>query len=79
MVFDLYIGPMAFFQTKHLWIKSLPDRVALLMLDRDQSAANFLDPKMLDDLDQALDALRKSDGHGGFPRTQSDRYLRRFL
>jgi 3-hydroxyacyl-CoA dehydrogenase/enoyl-CoA hydratase/3-hydroxybutyryl-CoA epimerase len=60
MVFDLYIGDMAFFQTKHLWIKSLPDQVAMLMLDRDQSPANYLDPKMLDDLDQALDALRES-------------------
>ena len=48
---------MALFQTKHLWVQQLPDGVAVLVLDRDQSPANFLDPVMLDDLDRALDAV----------------------
>ena len=52
---------MAFFQTKHVWIKELADRVAVLVLDREQSPVNFLDPEMLNSLDRALDAVVKSD------------------
>jgi len=48
---------MAFFQTTHLWIKQLPDGVAVLMLDREQSQANFLDLPMLDELERAFDAV----------------------
>ena len=48
---------MAFFQTKHLWIQQLADGVAVLMLDRAESSANFLDLAMLDELEQALDKL----------------------
>ena len=51
---------MAFFQTKHVWIKQLSDNVGVLMLDREQSPVNFLDFAMLDDLDLALDAIVKN-------------------
>ncbi len=61
MVFALYIGGMAFFQAKHLWIKQLSDGVLVLFLDREQSPANFLDFAMLDDLDRALDAVTKAE------------------
>src|SRR6266566_3186643 len=54
-----YIADMALFQNKHLWIKQLSDGVAVLVLDRDHSAFNFLDPVMLEDLDRALDAVAK--------------------
>jgi 3-hydroxyacyl-CoA dehydrogenase/enoyl-CoA hydratase/3-hydroxybutyryl-CoA epimerase len=57
---DPYIGDMAFFQAKHLWIKRLADGVAVLVLDREQSPVNYLDPAMLDDLDRALDAVNKA-------------------
>lgn len=56
-----YIAVMAFFQTKHLWVKALPDGVAVLVLDREQNAFNFLDQTLLDDLERALDAVAKAD------------------
>jgi 3-hydroxyacyl-CoA dehydrogenase/enoyl-CoA hydratase/3-hydroxybutyryl-CoA epimerase len=55
-----YIGVMALFQAKHLWVKQLADGVLVLVLDRDHSTANFLDPAMLDELDGALDAVIKT-------------------
>lgn len=51
---------MALFQSKHLWVRQLPDGVAVLTLDRDQSPVNHLDPAMLDELDRALDAVAKT-------------------
>jgi 3-hydroxyacyl-CoA dehydrogenase/enoyl-CoA hydratase/3-hydroxybutyryl-CoA epimerase len=54
---------MAFFQAKHLWIKELADGVAVLVLDREQMPANFLDPAMLDELDRALDAVAQAKQH----------------
>jgi 3-hydroxyacyl-CoA dehydrogenase / enoyl-CoA hydratase / 3-hydroxybutyryl-CoA epimerase len=57
MVFALYIGGMAFFQTRHAWIKQLGDGVLVLFLDREQSPFNFLDFAVLDDLDRALDKV----------------------
>ncbi len=54
---------MAFFQAKHLWIKELADGVAVLVLDREQMPANFLDPAMLDELDRALDAIAEAQQH----------------
>lgn len=53
----MYIGGMAFFQTKHLWVKPIADDVAVLVLDRAQGAANVLDRTLLDDLDRALEAI----------------------
>lgn len=63
MIFDLYIGGMAFFQTKHLRVSNLTDDVAVLVLDREQSPANLVDPSLLDDLDRALDAVVKANQH----------------
>jgi 3-hydroxyacyl-CoA dehydrogenase/enoyl-CoA hydratase/3-hydroxybutyryl-CoA epimerase len=54
---------MAFFQAKHLWIKELADGVAVLVLDREQMPANFLDPAMLDELDRALDVIAAAQRH----------------
>src|SRR5215472_7881756 len=54
---------MAFFQAKHVWVKQLADGVAVLMLDRQQMPANFLDPAMLDDVDRALDAITAAEKH----------------
>jgi 3-hydroxyacyl-CoA dehydrogenase / enoyl-CoA hydratase / 3-hydroxybutyryl-CoA epimerase len=51
---------MAFFQATHLWIKELVDDALVLMLDRQQMPANFLDLAMLDELDRALDAIAQS-------------------
>jgi 3-hydroxyacyl-CoA dehydrogenase/enoyl-CoA hydratase/3-hydroxybutyryl-CoA epimerase len=48
---------MAFFQATHLWIEELADDALVLVLDRQQTPANFLDPAMLDDLDRALDVI----------------------
>jgi 3-hydroxyacyl-CoA dehydrogenase/enoyl-CoA hydratase/3-hydroxybutyryl-CoA epimerase len=59
----MYIGGMAFFQAKHLWIKELADGVVVLVLDREQMPANFLDPAMLDELDRALDAIAQAQQH----------------
>src|SRR5947207_2064499 len=51
---------MALFQSKHLWVRQLPDGVAVLTLDRDQFPVNYLDPAMLDELERALDAVTKA-------------------
>lgn len=53
----LYIAVMAFFQSKNLWVKQLTDGVAVLLLDRQDSQVNFIDPAMLDELNGALDVL----------------------
>ncbi|HZZ82453.1 MAG TPA: 3-hydroxyacyl-CoA dehydrogenase NAD-binding domain-containing protein [Gemmataceae bacterium] len=55
-----YISGMAFFQSKHVWVKQLGDGVAALMLDRQQMPANFLDFAMLDDIERALDAIAEA-------------------
>lgn len=48
---------MAFFQSKHLWVQQLAEHVAVLVLDREQSNVNHLDPAMLEEFEQALDAV----------------------
>jgi len=50
---------MAFFQTRHLWIKLISDGVAVLLLDRENSPNNFIDLTLLNDLDCAFDAVAK--------------------
>ncbi len=57
----MYIAGMAFFQSKHLWVQQLTDGVAVLVLDREQSPTNFLDPAMLDEVDLALDAVLQTN------------------
>lgn len=51
---------MAFFQSQHVWIKHLADGVATLVLDRQDSPTNFLDPAMLEDVSRAIDAMLQS-------------------
>ncbi len=53
---------MAFFQA-HLWTKELADGVLVLVLDRQQMPANFLDPAMLDELERALDTIAAAQRH----------------
>ncbi len=60
---DLYIGGMAFFQTRHLRINEVSADVAVLVLDRDASPTNILDLPMLDDLERALDAVINAKRH----------------
>ncbi|MBI1833092.1 MAG: enoyl-CoA hydratase/isomerase family protein [Planctomycetes bacterium] len=48
---------MAFLQSKHLWVQQLGDGVAVFILDRQQSPTNYLDLVLLDEIDQALDAI----------------------
>src|SRR5262245_58166706 len=48
---------MAYFQAKNLWVNQLADGVAELVLDVSNSSQNLLTPSVIDDLENAIEAV----------------------